>query len=174
MHDKRLIEHLQKGGTLDDEVGSLLLDKMISLALKKEEIIKHINDNVLSTDDLKLIYKEMVYSLMPTPIIKVGAQLLVASQFFMEPDKLDMVVNALENYKKDDDQNSKENVLKDIAKEFAIMSKEAHDIQFGSLDFHIEDSGGLSMATYKSGERGKIGCLILLIIVLIIIVIFNI
>ena len=92
----------------------------------------------------------------------------------MEPDKLDMVVETVENYNDEDYQNNREYKLKVIAKEFALMSKEAHDSNFGALDFHIQDGDGLSMATYKSGEAAKIGCLVIIIVIIVIVVLINI
>ena len=164
--DKRIIEHLEKGGNLEDEVGSLLLTQMIELGLKKSEISKHIEQGTLSRNDLSEIYKKMVYCLMPNPAIKVGARLLVASQFFMEPEKLDMLVEALKEFKDEEfDQLESNSKIEALSIEFANMSKEAHDGKFGEVEFIINDVGGITIEEYNARKRGKIGCLIILLII---------
>jgi hypothetical protein len=89
--EKGMLQHLQLGGTLRDQVGSELLSTF-ALKTSSEHVGGLMVPYQLTTKRLEAMYAAVVEALMPNPTINAGGPLLVPTAFFMEPHRLETIL----------------------------------------------------------------------------------
>ena len=173
MLDKHLLAHLERGGTLADEIGETLLRRFLHRALKNADIKRAVEEYGFNQTDLTLLYRTMVESLMPNPAIKSGAQhlsrMLAASLPFYEPVRLDEILriaregadeNAITGIQAlTDDRAKRKYALRQVGIAVAQKVRDVHGQEFGEPEFTIRQGG-------KGLEYVPSGCLTVLVLVL--------
>lgn len=91
--DKRIIEYLECGGTLETPQGALLIQRLIVEAMKTSAIAETIAKHNVDIISLVMAYAYTIRTLLPDPLINAGGKLLVPTLFFMEADKLDLLLD---------------------------------------------------------------------------------
>lgn len=93
MIDKEIMEFLRLGGMIESATGTGLIAKFISKALSDAEIKKIATASDIDATTLTLMYSHMLRKLMPDPTIKSGGPLLVPTLVFMEPFRLQEILD---------------------------------------------------------------------------------
>jgi|GEM_PF-4161805 len=160
--EKRLLLHIQLGGTVDDEVGNQLVTQFIRTAASDNQIAKIAADYQISLYDMHFMYSQAIGALMPYPCIcdggpiqienRVGS-LLAPTLFFMEPYRFQGIASEISAKTKGMDDLSRMRAISEIAIRAACTIQLVHDQKFGRAKFRIEPGTGLKSAK---------GCLVIL------------
>lgn len=93
--DKRIMNHLLRGGSLRDLAGKQLVAEIVAEGLKCPSLKQAMVRNHFHSNDLCLVYDEMVESLMPNPCVRAGRTLLVASLQFIEEVRMETFLDQM-------------------------------------------------------------------------------
>lgn len=94
--DKRLIDHLGKGGSVEDEVGQELISLIISESLKNNVMKAAVDAAGLSQLDLEIVYERVVSELFPDVFISHGGRpIIVASLPFIDKANFPSFIRAI-------------------------------------------------------------------------------
>jgi hypothetical protein len=143
MAEKRLLEHLRLGGRPDDEIGRALIWKLATKVWNDSSVAGILRQHGVTIQEVATMYLAVIDSLMPTPWINVSGPMLVPTQWYMEPHRLE---NLLVETTRDAAGKGREEWLTQwIAKAqyLAHATKEVHDERFGSPAVQVSSSGGL-------------------------------
>ena len=146
MAEKKLLEHLSKGGKPDDINGAQHVAKFAEIVCNDKSTAGSLSDAGFDEKMTAEFYGRVIKELMPRPWMMVGTPLLVPTQWFMEPRRLDMFF--YENLRLLDDLSSKE-TFELLIKEAILLAKatrDAHDKKYGKVSIRIEDKGGVPFA----------------------------
>jgi hypothetical protein len=165
MAERKIFEHLEYGGKIDDDMGQQILsnfiDKLADIKTVKETIERY-GDNVGSVE-IMVLFMSMIKHLMPNPVLNVGGNpLLVTTLIVMEIHRLDEILSVIHG--KLPRISSPEELELLGAKRMAIVATEAGKVaqliydtskaNVGEWNFTIKNEGGA-----KSAQ----GCLVTLI-----------
>ena len=145
--EKKLLRHLELGGTVVDPVGRELGLAFMQAANKEPEVRKLLAEHHITSAEMAFTYASIIADLMPNPAINVGGPLLVPTLLFMEPQKLEMMLTEFrrESTGMGQQQRLEHLVAKGI--EFGRMIKEAHDEKMGPYILQIQQLGGRKSAS---------------------------
>ena len=140
MAEKRLLKHLKLGGQVDDEVG-LGLVSQFALTVSSDESTKPIlEQHGIDAQKVGALYATVIDFLMPRPWMKVGLPMLVPTQWFMEPERLERLLMRAGDLA---DQATWSTFLQEACL-LAEHTRDAHDQQYGEPKISITQSGGLT------------------------------
>jgi len=140
--EKRLLSHLQLGGTVDDAVGRQLVVKFAQTAYADGDIAAIAARHHISTNDICIIYASMVQELMPNPCIEAGGLMLVPTLFFMEPFRFEGLASEIATRAaglSDEDRRVK---IRELAVEAGSQTWHTHTSARGEANFVRRDLGG--------------------------------
>jgi hypothetical protein len=149
--EKRLLRHLSLGGRPDDEVGKDLISKFATKVWTDSSVAGILRQHGVTIQELATMYLAVIDSLMPTPWMNAGGPLLVPTQWFMEPHRID---NLLVEIDRDAAGLGRDEWLArwiSNAKKLARATKEVHDERFGCPSVHVSADGGLKSSTGCAG-----------------------
>jgi len=165
MAERKIFEHLEYGGKIDDDMGQQILcnfvDKVTGIKTVADTIQKY-GDNI-ATPEIMVLLMSMIKNLMPNPTLKVGgAPVLITTLIFMEIWRLDEILEIIHGkLPRVSSADELEVVQKErimiVVEEANKVSKVIYDVaksHEGETDFTIKDQGGT-----KSAQ----GCLVTLI-----------
>jgi hypothetical protein len=165
MAERKIFEHLEYGGKIDDDMGQQILcnfvDKVTGIKTVADTIQKY-GDNI-ATPEIMVLLMSMIKNLMPNPTLKVGgAPVLITTLIFMEIWRLDEILEIIHGkLPRVSSADELEVVQKErimiVVEEANKVSKVIYDVaksHEGETDFTIKDQGGA-----KSAQ----GCLVTLI-----------
>jgi len=141
--EKRLLTHIRMGGQPTDEVGVTLVKRFAQKAWSDAAVAKASRQYGLTLDELAGLYGMVIENLMPEPWMNAGGPMLVPTQWFMEPHRLESLLLETTREAPADDRQAWFATLIDKATELAIATRAAHDEQYGKPNVQITQSGGL-------------------------------
>lgn len=165
MAERKIFEHLEYGGKIDDDMGQQILcnfvDKIHDIK-KVADTFQKYGDNIGSAE-LMVLLMQMIKNLMPNPTVNVGGHpLLVTTLIIMEIHRLDEILRVIHG--KLPSISSPEELEKVQPERIRIIVEEANKVSqliydvgksnVGETNFTIKDQGGA-----KSAQ----GCLVTLI-----------
>lgn len=143
MAEKRLLTHLRMGGQPTDEVGKTLVYRFAQKAWSDSAVAKASRQYGLTLDELAGLYGLVLEALMPEPWMNAGGPMLVPTQWFMEPHRLESLLLETTRDAPPSDRQAWFATLVDKATELAIATRAAHDQKYGKPKVQITDTGGL-------------------------------
>jgi hypothetical protein len=155
MLDKRVMNHLTRGGSVYDDVGRQLVAKFVNDALKTPSIREAMHRYDFDANDLCVIYAESIDSLMPNPCIESGGPMIAGSLAFIEPFRIEAFLGQV-RHRMEDGMTSQERqaVLKQCAAEATAVTWHMHTQARGEATFFRNPNG--------TGSKSA-GCLGLLV-----------
>jgi len=144
--EKRLLNHLQLGGSVTDDVGRQLVMRFAQKAWSDSQIRAICERQGFDLEDICVIYAAMIQSLMPNPCIAAGGLLLVPTLFFMEPFRLEAMLSQLHRDLQGRVGTERRAFIIEIASEAARQCWEAHSAARGEARFEIVNVGGRASA----------------------------
>jgi hypothetical protein len=140
--DKRVMNHLSRGGSVYDDVGRQLVGKFVNEALKTPSIREAMHRYDFDANDLCVIYAESIDSLMPNPCIETGGPMLAGSLAFIEPFRIEAFLGQA-RHRIEDGMTPKErqDVLKQCAGEATAVTWHMHTQMRGEAAFYRDPSG---------------------------------
>jgi len=135
MAEKKLLNHLQFGGVVDDSMGKEFVSMFANIALEDPEISRISKTYNISHQDICIIYTSMIKCLMPNPCIKCGFLLLVPTLFFMEPHRFEVLSKAIFQNSNNFDANERIKVLIYFSEISAKSTWESQTASQGEADF---------------------------------------
>jgi len=154
--EKRLMEHLRRGGTPVDAVGRELVQQFVAKASRDSDVHRIIVELQPTTGELELVVVSSIASLMPNPCIQVGGPMLVPTLLFMEPEKLRDLLVSVNRDSRGVSLDERFRLLTSRSMELAALIQSAHDEARGPVNFRIAEVGGLASSRTS-------GCLLLLL-----------
>lgn len=151
--EKRLLHHLQVGGSVQDEVGRQLVGRFAHKMWAQSEIKSILTQYEFTLQEIALMYAETIHSLMPNPCIEKGGPLLVPTLFFMEPHRLENLLLEVRRDTKGLSQEQRLSVLVERSTFLARLTQEANDEAKGRYPFKVEGIGGLKSASGGCASR---------------------
>jgi hypothetical protein len=152
--EKRLIEHLRLGGTLDDLVGGELLQRVMSAAGGDADVRMVIESHRCNFEEIRQLYAGIIRGLMPNPCIQAGVIMLTPTLLLLEPIRL----NALLAYVEDDapvGSPQRPGLLLAHGLKIAKHIQDSHAKAYGPAPFTVLSEGGLSRS--RRGCAASIG-----------------
>lgn len=140
--EKRLLEHLRLGGRPDDQVGRELIWKFATKMWSEGAVAAALKQHGVTIQEVATMYLAVIDGLMPEPWMNVGGPLLVPTQWFMEPHRLE---NLLVETTRDARGRSREEWLRllvEKATDLAHATKAVHDERFGPASVQVVQAGG--------------------------------
>lgn len=151
MLDKRVMNHLSRGGDVYDDVGRQLVAKFVNEALKNSLIREAMHRYKIDANDLCVIYAESIDSLMPNPCIESGGPMLAGSLAFIEPFRIESFLGQVRHRLEEDmTPQERQTVLKQCAAEATAVTWHSHNQMRGEARFFRDPNG--------SGSKSA-GCL---------------
>jgi hypothetical protein len=165
MAERKIFEHLEYGGKIDDDMGQQILsnfiDKLADIKTVKETIERY-GDNVGSVE-IMVLFMSMIKHLMPNPVLNVGGNpLLVTTLIVMEIHRLDEILSVIHSKlprisSPEELEQVQPERIRIIVEEANKVSQLIYDVgksNVGETNFTIKNEGGA-----KSAQ----GCLVTLI-----------
>ncbi len=145
--EKKLLRHIELGGTTVDAVGRELVLAFVQNAQKEPEIRRLLSEHNLTVAEMAAMYAAIIMDLMPSPAINAGGPLLAPTLLFMEPQKLEMLL--VEFRRESVGLSGEDRFNRLLAKgiEFGRMIKEVHDEKMGPCNLQIQQLGGRQSAS---------------------------
>ena len=146
MAEKRLLRHLRLGGRPDDEIGRQLIWKFCTKVWTEPSVAPALRQHGVTIEELAEMYLRVIESLMPRPWMNVGGPLLVPTQWFMEPHRLE---NLLVEVSRDTKSRPRDDWLQHLiarASELAEATREVHDERYGPPTVEVVQAGGVRSA----------------------------
>lgn len=140
--EKKLLQHLQLGGDVYDQVGKELVVKFATTAMKDTSIAAIAERNRISLEDICVIYGSMIHQLMPNPCVQSGGLLLVPTLFFMEPFRFEGLATEISSRAVDLSAEERKEKMISISQQFAQEVWDTHTQGRGEAPFHVQDLGG--------------------------------
>lgn len=143
MAEKRLVEHLRLGGRPDDDVGRELIGRFVAKVWQDPSVAPVIRQHAVTIQELGAMYAAVLQSLMPEPWMNVSGPMLVPTQWFMEPYRLE---NLLVETTRDASGGSRNEWLRDFinnAEKLARATKHMHDERHGPPNIQVIQAGGV-------------------------------
>ncbi len=144
--EKRLLNHLQLGGTVTDSVGKQLVGRFAQKAWADSHIRSICQRYDFDFEDVCVIYAAMIQSLMPNPCISSGGLLLVPTLFFMEPFRLEAMLSQLHGDLQGRVGQERREFIIETAEAAANECWISHTMARGEAPFKISNSGGRKSA----------------------------
>jgi len=142
--DNRLVDHLQRGGSLSDQVGRQLLVKFVLTAMSEPEVAAACHRLRFDADDLCCLYADMVNALLPNPAVRAGGfiPMLAASVPFVEPLRIEAMLNQISrDIGPDADAEQRRNVIRCHAEGNARLVFETHQAARGAPRWSVDPRG---------------------------------
>ncbi len=89
MAENRLREHLSLGGRPDDQIGRELIWKFATKVWSERTVAPALRQHGVTIQELATMYEAVIESLMPRPWMYVAGPMLVPTQWFMEPHRIE-------------------------------------------------------------------------------------
>ncbi|HXB55570.1 MAG TPA: hypothetical protein VN461_12345 [Vicinamibacteria bacterium] len=143
MAEHRLREHLTLGGRPDDQIGRDLIWKFVTKVWTDRSVAPPLRQHGVTIQELATMYQAVIESLMPRPWMNVAGPMLVPTQWFMEPHRIE---NLLVETTRDTAGGDREEWLRrfiDNAQTLARFTRAAHDEQYGQPKVLVVPAGGL-------------------------------
>lgn len=151
--ERKIVEHLQLGGEIHDSIGKELVQAFTQKVFQQSDIRKICEDNQFSPAEIESIIYFMTGELMPNPAINSGGLLLVTTLMFMEPHRLEELLEGINNKLNDEQQLSddpdinKALLINKESRKVARLVWDVHTSQLGEQPFPIQNVGGLKNAS---------------------------
>ena len=143
MAEKKLLRHLTLGGRPDDEIGRELIWKFATKVWSEPEVAPALRQHGVTIQEVATLYLSVVEDLMPEPWMNVSGAMLVPTQWFMEPQRLE---NLLVETTRDAAGHEREEWLRQLiekAQYLARATKEIHDERYGPPKVQVVQQGGV-------------------------------
>lgn len=122
--EKDLLAHLAEGGSPSDATGKRHIQRFAATVAEDKSTKPILSRHGISEEEVAELYREVLEALMPEPWMKSGGPMLVPTQWFMEPHRLDELLQTSGDFED----------LTDRAILLAQETKAAHDMQHGKPD----------------------------------------
>ena len=155
LKDKDIIEFLRQGGKLETPVGAQLIEKLIDSSLDDNDVQNVLGKYDIDKISLVMLYAYIVRSLLPDPTINVSGPLLVSSLFFMEPHRLDQLLQLGWTDTADLSIEHRRASLFTMANEIAKLIYTAHASQYGKTGFIANESEDQSRVEQQMDALAK-------------------
>jgi hypothetical protein len=160
--EKPLLQHLCRGGSVRDDAGAVMVREFIEKITNDPAISAIIARHNLTSEDLAALYAAAIDHMMPTPWMNAAGPMLAVTAFFVEPHRLDAVLQ--EAHRQIDGLGIPSELrLKWKARvmwQEASLLKSSHDHAFGPANVERYTTGG------KSGCLGVLMLPVLLVLAL--------
>lgn len=144
--EKKLLMHLRLGGSCTDDVGVQLVNKFAAKVWNDPTTAPILRHYEMTFEEVVALYGVVIESLMPSPWMNVGGPMLVPTQWFMEPHRLESLLVAAGRNAETDSREVWFEALARNAIDTAVVTKEAHDVKFGPGRVTVSQAGGLRSA----------------------------
>lgn len=144
--EKRLLKHLSSGGQPHDEVGAALVARFATKVWGDSSVAPALREHGVTLDELAGLYGVVLADLMPEPWMNVGGPLLVPTQWFMEPYRIESLLIETTRDAAGSSRQEWFDILLERGKELARETRSIHDITYGKPAIVISNTGGLQSA----------------------------
>lgn len=143
--EKRLLQHLRLGGEPDDETGAVLIRRFAEKVAADKTTAPVLSRFGVSAGDVERIYRDVLKALMPRPWMNVSGPMLVPTGWFMEPDRLGVLLSSVASDSQDDHTQWVSSVI-EVAISIAEETRRAHDEAYGPPSIERSEGDGLPSA----------------------------
>jgi len=145
--ESKILQHLQLGGKIDDNIGTELVQTFTRKVLGESNIKQICDKNGFTSSEIEMVIFSMTKELMPNPAINSGGILLVTTLMFMESQRLEELLRIInQESEASDPGTTRETIIETQAGNTARMVWDTHTSQRGEQPFHVKDVGGLKSA----------------------------
>lgn len=124
--EKKMLVHLIQGGQPDDEGGQEYANHFAQVVSKDKTTAPILRKHGMTLGQVAEFYRRVLSNLMPEPWMNVSGPILVPTQWFMEPHRLD----GLLEYRAATDEGDLDSLV-NAATQLATETRKAHDEQYG-------------------------------------------
>ena len=96
--ESKILQHLQLGGKINDNIGTQLVQAFIQKVLRESNIKQICDNNSFTPTEIEAVIQSMTKELMPNPAINSGGIVLVTTLMFMEPKRLEELLTRINRY----------------------------------------------------------------------------
>ncbi len=127
LKEKPIIDHVVARGTIDDPQGQRLVEEFIATALSDKQIRRITDRRHCDAEVLRLIYSEMIRWLIPNPCINAGGPMLAATLPYMEPARLETIIDSCVSFAMEFDELKTEEKIVLVRARAAAHAQEIKD-----------------------------------------------
>ena len=148
--EKGLLKHLCRGGRPDDDIGRELIWKFATKVWNDSSVTPILHKYDVTIDEVAKVYLVVIDSLMPAPWMNVSGPMLVPTQWYMEPPRIEHLL--AEATRKTAGMGREEWLAQWItsAQGLAHATRDAHDERYGPPNIQLFRNVG--------GEKSAGGC----------------